>query len=220
MIYVKRVCTVEGCELTAIKNRMCGPHARYNRCKNCIDWPVSRGKNKGYDGHCATCFKQLFPGDPRSKHIPKHLKELRVRAEIEKHFEGFVHDRPMFTSECDCSIRRRIDHRKVIKNVLFGVETDEHCHLNYSKEDEANRYHDIMMAHGGPMIFVRFNPDLKGVSFEKKLEVLVAEIKSIIALIESGDRDVGGGFLTEIKLFYEADRHRIVTVADHRSLFC
>ena len=202
----------EGCPKSAIgKTDFCKAHGGGVRCPNCVDWPVSRCGNKHYDGYCAYCFKRCFPGDPRSTYIPVHAKELRVRAEIEKHFDGFVHDKPLFTKECDCSIRRRIDHRKIINGTLLGIETDEYAHVHYSPEDEENRYHDIAMGHGGPMIFVRINPDMKGVSFERKLQVLIAEIKNQIAFITRDEpRPRDAGLLTEIKLFYEPSRHRIV----------
>ena len=58
------------------------------------------------------------------------------------HFEGFSHDKALFTGGCDCSIRRRIDHRILIDNTLLCVETDENQHLSYDKSDEINRYDD------------------------------------------------------------------------------
>lgn len=161
-----------------------------------------------HDGHCATCFKRVFPADPRSTYIPSHAKEIRVRNEIMNHFgTSFIHDKPMYTGECNCSMRRRIDHRKVIRGTLLGVETDEDCHRHYSPEDERNRYDDIFMVHGGPMIFIRFNPDLKGIGMQRKLDALIDEMKRQIAFIESGET-YPNGFLKEIKLFYNDLPHR------------
>ena len=61
------------------------------------------------------------------------------------------------------------------------------------------------------MIFVRIDPDMKGVGFERKLQVLIAEIKNQIAFITRDEpRPRDAGLLTEIKLFYESSRHRIV----------
>ena len=172
-------------------------------CPNCKTLPFAStlarlGKRK-YDGHCATCFKHLFPDDERSKLKYEHTKELAVRQAINLEFEGFMHDRPLKTSHCVCTMRRRIDCRKLINGTLLGVECDENEHQSYDKEDEKNRYHDIMMAHGGKMIFIRFNPDLKGIPLEHKLSVLIKEIYKQIARIERGENSE---LLEVMYLFY------------------
>ena len=46
------------------------------------------------------------------------------------------------------SMRRWIDHRKIINNSLLCIETDEYQHKAYDKEDEEHRYDDIFMALG------------------------------------------------------------------------
>ena len=153
-----------------------------------------------YDGHCATCFKHLWPDDPRSKHMKhEHTKELAVRQAINLEFEGFAHDKPLETSHCDCTMRRRIDCRKTIGGTLLGVECDENAHLRYDQEDEKARYHDIFMGHGGKMVFIRFNPDLKGIPLEHKLSVLIEEIYKQIARIE---RCENSELLEVVYLFY------------------
>jgi hypothetical protein len=129
----------------------------------------------------------LFPSDPKSKVHYNKTKELAVRKAIDDNFEGFVHDKTMETSDCQCPMRRRIDHRLVIGATLLGIETDEHAHRGYDRKDEANRYHDIMMMHRAPMVFIRFNPDGKGVTMKKKLEKLVGEIHTQIRRIKAGD---------------------------------
>ena len=168
----------------------------------CIDQPVSRMGNRYYDGYCATCFKHKFPDDLKSKVHYNKTKELAVRKAIDDNFEGFVHDKTMETSDCQCPMRRRIDHRLVIGATLLGIETDEHAHRGYDRKDEANRYHDIMMVHRAPMVFIRFNPDGKGVTLKKKLEKLVGEIHTQIRCIKAGDNRE----LLEVEyLFYPQD---------------
>ena len=51
------------------------------------------------------------------------------------------------------------------------------------------------------MIFIRFNPDGKGVEIEDKLERLVDEMQHQIELIERGEND-GPGLLEIVKLFF------------------
>jgi hypothetical protein len=173
-------------------------------CPNCKTLAFAstlarRGMPK-YDGHCATCFKHLWPDDPRSKHMKhEHTKELAVRQAINLEFEGFAHDKCLETSHCDCTMRRRIDCRKLINGTLLGVECDENAHLRYDQDDEKARYHDIFMGHGGKMVFIRFNPDLKGIPLEHKLSVLIEEIYKQIARIE---RCENSELLEVVYLFY------------------
>jgi len=68
-----------------------------------------------------------------------YTKEMMVRNRINSEFEGFIHDIPLFTGNCDCTHRRRIDHRKMIGNTILAVETDEFGHRGYDKTDEEIR---------------------------------------------------------------------------------
>jgi hypothetical protein len=178
----------------------CSHHLR--RCPNCVDWIDSHGPSKKYDGYCARCFKHLFPEDPRSKVIYIHTKEIRVRNAINERFEGFVHDKPLYTGECDCTHRRRIDHRKLIDATLLCIETDEFGHRGYDPKDEKIRYDDLYMIHSGKWIFIRFNPDGKGVSMEDKIAALLEEIETQMRRIESGTNTE---LVEIIKLYYEKD---------------
>ena len=144
-----------------------------------------------YDGYCATCFKHLFPEDPRSIKSREHSKELRVRNAISQHFDGFIHDRPLYTGHCDCSHRRRVDHRKLIHNTILAIETDEFAHRGYDEKDEEIRYDDLYMIHSGKWIFIRFNPDKMSsveeneVDIEDRVTVLIDEIEKHVARIEA-----------------------------------
>lgn len=127
-----------------------------DKCKN--DKCVGSG-NKKYRYYCAFCFQHLFPDDPLTSGIHKKTKEFAVRDFLNSKFDGFIHDNPLWTGNCDCSHRRRIDHRKLIGNTLLCIETDENQHKYYENEDEKIRYDDLYMLHGGKFIFIRFNPD-------------------------------------------------------------
>lgn len=85
-------------------------------------------------------------------------KGVNVRG-VKEEFDGFIHDVPLWTGNCDCSHRRRIDFRKLIGNTLLCVEVDEFQHKRYSEKDEEIRYDDLYMIHGGKFVFIRFNPD-------------------------------------------------------------
>ena len=177
----------------------CVRHGGGLRCPHCITWPDSRCGRKEYDGYCATCFKHLFPLDERSKITRVHTKELRVRNAINEHFEGFVHDKPLYTGHCDCSMRRRIDHRTLIGSTLLCVETDEFAHRKYDPNDEEIRYDDLYMVYSGKWIFIRFNPDGKGVDMEDKLTCLMDEIQIQMERIENEENTE---LVDIIKLFY------------------
>jgi hypothetical protein len=36
--------------------------------------------------------------------------EIMVRNIINKNFDGFIHDKPLYTGNCDCTHRSRIEH--------------------------------------------------------------------------------------------------------------
>lgn len=194
-----RRCIHPGCQKSAIaKTDKCTAHGGGTRCPNCITWLDSRAGSKQYDGYCATCFKQLFPDDERSKVLYLHTKEIRVRNAINENFEGFIHDKPLYTGHCDCTMRRRIDHRKLIDATLLCIETDEFAHKRYDPKDEELRYDDLFMVHSGKWIFIRFNPDGKG-DMVDKLNRLIEEIHFQIMRIQHSENTE---LLEVIKLFY------------------
>ena len=115
--------------------------------------------NRKYKGYCTVCFSHLFPNDPLSFQIRSKTKEIAVRDFINSNFDGWNHDNCLYTGHCDCTIRRRIDHRILIGNTLLVVETDENQHKSYNEMDEEIRYDDLFMAYSGKWIYIRFNPD-------------------------------------------------------------
>ena len=181
-------CSEPGCTKSAIsKTDKCAAHGGGVRCPNCIDWVDSRCGSSKYDGYCATCFKRIFPDDDRSKVIYLHTKEIMVRNAINSNFEGFVHDKPLYTGNCDCTHLRRIDHRKLIGNTILAIETDEFGHRSYDPKDEEIRYDDLYMIHSGKWIFIRFNPDnnISKVDIDDKIDVLIDKIKECMLLIQN-----------------------------------
>jgi hypothetical protein len=131
--------------------------------------------------------------------IYSHTKEILVRNALNENFDGLVHETSLYTGECDCTHRRRIDHRKQINGTLLCVETDEHAHAGYDKRDEEIRYDDLFMAYSGKWIFIRFNPDGRGVDMEDKLARLIEEVEFQTGRIE---REENTELLEIVKLFY------------------
>ena len=127
-----------------------------DKCKN--ETCTSSGNIK-YKYYCTFCYQHLFPDDEAAKNIRKKTKENYVRDYLREEFDGFLHDIPLWTGNCDCSHKRRIDFRKLIGNTLLCIEVDENQHKRYVNTDEEIRYDDLFMIHGGKFIFIRFNPD-------------------------------------------------------------
>ncbi len=96
-------------------------------------------------------------------------------------------------------MKRRIDHRKLIGATLLCVETDEFAHRGYDEKDEEIRYDDLYMVHSGKWVFIRFNPDGKGVDMVDKLSRLIEEIHAQIERIENEENT---DLVEIIKLFY------------------
>ena len=119
---------------------------------------------------------------------------------LNKKYPGlFAHNRSLSTGECDCTHRRRLDHRRQINDTLLCVETDEHAHAGYDKRDEEIRYDDLYMVYSGKWIFIRFNPDGRGVAMEDKLARLMEEVETQTGRIE---REENTELLEIVKLFY------------------
>ena len=87
----------------------------------------------------------------------------------------------------------------MINGTCLCIETDENKHTGYDARDEVIRYDDLYMAHSGKWVFIRFNPDGKGVDMEDKLVRLIEEIQFQIERIE---RDENAELLEVVKLFY------------------
>ncbi len=223
MINIKiDLCRCKRCEPTfnyeGQKNAICCASCREPGMINIKSkWYICKGPNcpSGgnikYKGYCTNCFSHLFPNDPLTFQIRCKTKEIAVRDFVNLNYEGFVHDKPLWVQGCDCTHKRRIDHRKLIGNTLLCVETDEHQHMSYSKEDEINRYHDCYMALSGKMIFIRFNPDKymgkDGSRKNPKISTRLAKLKKEIdKQIERIENEENKDLLEVIKLYYDQEK--------------
>ena len=170
--------------------------------------PLKQRGNLKYKGYCSACYSQNFPLDELTFQIRSKTKEIAVRDFINSKFEGFQHDEPMWTGPCDCSIRRRLDHRKLIGNTLLVIETDERQHKSYDTIDEEIRYDDLYMAFSGKWIYIRFNPDsfknsngdMKNPKITDRFNSLEKEINKQIKRIE---KEKNKELLEIIYLYYD-----------------
>jgi hypothetical protein len=220
---VSKKCEHEDCSRQPLYNiatepnpRYCGKHKTADmvdvvnpRCKanHCMG-SFSSAKYKGY---CTLCYQREFPTDPLTYQIRSKTKEIAVRDFINSRFEGFLHDESLWTGNCDCTHRRRIDHRILIGSTLLCVETDENQHKRYDQIDEMYRYDDLAMIHGGKFVFIRFNPDKyyngsgKSVNtpLYSRLPVLEHEIGKQIARIRGGENE---DLVEIVHLFYDEQK--------------
>jgi len=186
------------CKKDGMENLVC-------KCKN---QDCYRYGNQKYKYYCTHCFENLFPNDPLTSNIRIKSKENYVRDFLNFNFDGFIHDNPLYTGNCDCTHRRRIDHRKLIGNTLLCIETDEFQHKKYDETDEEIRYDDLYMLHGGKFIFIRFNPDSYINTYgtkvnpcmKRRTDVLEKEIYEQIARIENDENEE---LLEIVYLFYD-----------------
>ena len=221
MINVKdKTCEHQGCKTRAnfnyeneTKATYCFEHKKEEmvnvKSKKCkANFCLGTKANVKYKGYCSNCYQNLFPLDPLSYQIRCKTKEIAVRDYINENFEGFQHDKPLFTGNCDCTSRRRIDHRILIGNTLLCVETDENQHKSYDKKDEEIRYDDLYMLHSGKFVFIRFNPD-KYINSKNKsvnpmlytrLPILKEEIEKQMDRIK---KEENTELLEIIKLYYD-----------------
>jgi hypothetical protein len=212
-------CEYEGCNIRPSFNfennvgvRFCFSHKLEGmiskdsrKCKSNLCFGT-RG-NENYNGYCTHCFQNLFPEDPLNLQIRKKSKELIVRNYLFEKFVGFIHDKPLWTGNCDCTHRRRIDFRKLIGNTILCIEVDENQHSRYNKNDEEIRYDDLYMLHSGKFIFIRFNPDkfkyngkTCNPKINSRLSILNDEINKQFNRIEN---ELNEELVEIIKLFYD-----------------
>lgn len=173
----------------------------------CPDCPIGQRGNSKYRNYCTFCFANRFPYDPLTHTIRTKSKENQVKEFINIHFDGFVHDQSIHIGQCDCTLRRRLDHFKMIGNTLLVIETDEHQHKRYDQNDEEIRYDDLYMIHSGKWIYIRFNPDTYMYKREKRntpmkirLQKLKREIEKQICRIQN---DKNEELVEIIHLYYD-----------------
>ena len=180
----------------------------HKKCKANNETLCDTRGNRKYRGYCAWCFQHKFPTDPLTFQVRSKTKEIAVRDFINANFKGWQHDKCLYTGNCDCTHRRRIDHRVLIGNTLLVVETDENQHKSYDDMDEEIRYDDLFMAHGGKWIYIRFNPDKykskngknKNPEIATRLIELKKEIEKQIKRIEY---DENKELLERIYMYYD-----------------
>lgn len=168
--------------------------------------------NRMYRGYCTYCFQYEFPDDPLSIGIRKKTKETQVRQFLDEHFpKMFIHDKQLSTHiNCDCTVRRRPDHRCLIDGTMLCIETDENQHKSYSEMDEEARYNDLTMSFTGKWVYIRYNPDRyrdkDGRSNDTGIQTRLKALKREVAYqIDRIRKDKNTELLERVYMFYDGD---------------
>lgn len=178
--------------------------------KMCPECPLNQRGNPKYSNYCTECFVRKFPTDARTFLVRKKSDEITVRDFLYKNFPtlNLTHDKPIWTHNCECINRRRIDLRTLIGNTMIAIEIDERQHKDRDVKDEELRYDDLYMNYSGKWIFIRYNPHIyksdKGKRVnpqtDKRLNILKQEVEKHINRIKT-EQNIE---LLEIhKLFYD-----------------
>ena len=127
--------------------------------KKCISCNLSSA-NRKYNNHCAFCFINLFPNDPKGIRA-RCSKELKVVIHILNKYRNFIYNKPfhVYLEGGRCSTKRRIDLRMLINNTMLCIEIDEVQHKKYITFDENIWYDNLFMDFSGKYIFIRYTPD-------------------------------------------------------------
>lgn len=157
---------------------------------------------------CSRCYQHEFPIEAAKRKMAYRGKEMQVKVFLASVFPDFIHDKPLWTEHCDCTLRRRIDFRQTIDNTMIAVECDEFQHRTYDERDKLARVNDLYMGFSGKFIYIRFNPDgykdhtgkTRRITLKNRLWRLKAEIEKQMKRITNEENKE---LVEEIYLYYD-----------------
>ena len=150
------------------------------RCTLCHLFVVQK---KG--GLCSYC-------NPISTKTQK-TKEMQIKSLLEKHNIKFIHNKGVSNDCCFRYIPDFMIECTTKDNIYYIVlEVDEFAHKGYDPVCEVTRMNNISVSLDLPTKFIRYNPDLKGISKKIKEETLITRLKQ---LINNFDNDITAEYL-------------------------
>ena len=182
-----------------------------NRCKGMDETEICPFGHQGQyfrQMRCSECFQRAFPHLAAKRKMQVRSKELKVKFYIEKNYNGFLHDKAIWTNHCDCSVRRRIDLRKTFGNTMLCIEIDEEQHKTYDEKDQEARLNDLYMAQSGKFIYIRINPDRyknhDGIKRNPKLEDRFPRLKQEVdKQVKRINDEANTELVEEVYLFFD-----------------
>jgi hypothetical protein len=153
---------------------ICTPETKYF-CKSCRLFAVTKKNNY----LCSYCN----PDKPSRQ----KTKELKVKTFLEENNYKFIHNKKC---NLDNSCQTYFPDFLIDCNTFFLIiECDEDAHSSYPIDCEKIRENNICFALGLPCVFIRFNPDKKGIKMKTKQKVLKSYIDYYISK-ENSDNEV------------------------------
>jgi hypothetical protein len=155
-----------------------------SKCRSCNLFST----NKSTNYLCSYC------NPDKSKH--QKTKEMRVKTFLEENNYKFIHNKKC---NLDNSCQTYYPDFIIDCNRFFLIiECDENAHSSYDADCEKIRENNICYALGLPCVFIRYNPDLKGVKLKIKEIVLKSYIEYYKNLQEC-DNEVQYLFYTKVE---------------------
>ena len=159
--------------------KICSPNSKYF-CKSCKLFTVRNTNNY----LCSYC-------NPEKKKRQK-TKELKLKTWIDTHYSEFIYNKKVnMNSTCQLYYP---DFLKDCGTFFLIIECDENAHSSYPPSCERIRENNIVFALGLPCVFIRYNPDYKGISEKLRYTLLKSYIDYYLSK-ETSDNEV-------IYLFY------------------
>ena len=147
------------------------------KCKSCEIF-LTKKKNNFLCSYCN-------PDKPTRQ----KTKELKVKTFLEENNYTFIHNK-----KCNIDNRDRDSSQTYYPDFLIDcntffliIECDEDAHKSYPIDSEKIRENNICYALGLPCVFIRFNPDKKGIKMKTKQKVLKSYIDYYISKENSFD---------------------------------
>jgi hypothetical protein len=149
-------------------------------CKSCNLFRTQ----KSNDYLCSYCIPD--------KSIKRKTKENEIKELLEKNNLTFTHDKQITNDQC---IKNRPDFLFDCNTYFLILECDEFAHSGYEQDCEIVRMNNISYILKKPVKWIRYNPDLAGVSKDIKHKTLLKTLNENLYLSECVD-------LSPIYLFY------------------
>ena len=134
---------------------------------------------------CTSC--KLFQAKKRTNYLciycnpeksnNRKSKENIVKEFLESNNFDFVHNKQIIN---DCCLKYRPDFLFDCGSYFVVLECDENEHSGYEKDCEIIRMNNISSGNRLPTLFIRYNPDLKGIRQKKKHSKLLETLNTCL----------------------------------------
>ena len=135
----------------------------YAKCRSCKLFQT----NKTTNYLCSYC----------NPDIPTYIKTREVEIKIFLEENNYQFEYNKFCKYQDKGYFPDFKIKSTNGNFWIIIECDERAHKDYDKKDEKERENNICLGLNVPCIFIRYNPDRKGINMKIKQKVLKSYIE-------------------------------------------